>query len=541
MDDAPPSLYNLTCFATYAHNISLKQLPSSIAMDVLPCCRFRDGMKVCEEMITAAVQHDHQSCIRNLLAYDRTNQFNWYALLAHYGSLETLIQLLPILPNTSLFLYYLIRYERLQAFKIAFNALREKSKPIEWMQHCNSIVQRVIHLERVDFLHYLFDHPNLQINESGFNCAMEVQDDILVQLVFDRIFTFCCTSRMVRILMSNLFILIHDEIFYNTVEVSFHATSSTMPQSSEEKNIFKYWQRVKYLINHSLSYVQNQAVMYYKENSKVLAMLGLSFWSYRDLLIERNNIKALEGACLGTCRETLELILPKVENYNAIKMLNNILLSARPDMYYKVLFPKERRTLAYSKWQKLYSCLLYVLDQETDKSQEYGMEEVAKLYSTAVYLEDRNLLKTFVKHGIILKHNFKHVLFDAISANNMSAVKFLHHKIEDPSLLEDCCSEAALNGNLEMLQFLHEHGYVWDENTTGNCIVSQSLPCLEFAHEHGCPWDPFYMVLNAATDKWYEGLTYLLDNHCAVPHDMAHLLPAVNIRKPSKGIHDLYA
>ncbi len=51
------------------------------------------------------------------------------------------------------------------------------------------------------------------------------------------------------------------------------------------------------------------------------------------------------------------------------------------------------------------------------------------------------------------------------------------------------CALAAEDGNLKILQFAHEQGYPWDENTTKFAALNGHLHCLEYAFLHGCPSD----------------------------------------------------
>ena len=50
------------------------------------------------------------------------------------------------------------------------------------------------------------------------------------------------------------------------------------------------------------------------------------------------------------------------------------------------------------------------------------------------------------------------------------------------------CSKMAEKGNLELLQFLHENGCPWDEETCTRAAQYGHLECLKYAHENGCPW-----------------------------------------------------
>ena len=52
---------------------------------------------------------------------------------------------------------------------------------------------------------------------------------------------------------------------------------------------------------------------------------------------------------------------------------------------------------------------------------------------------------------------------------------------------ERFCAEMAWNGNLELLQFLHEKGCPWDKETCRRAGENGHLECLKYAHENRCP------------------------------------------------------
>ena len=54
---------------------------------------------------------------------------------------------------------------------------------------------------------------------------------------------------------------------------------------------------------------------------------------------------------------------------------------------------------------------------------------------------------------------------------------------------ERFCWRMALNGNLELLQFLRVKGCPWDEWTCAYAAQNGHLECLRYARENGCPWD----------------------------------------------------
>lgn len=51
------------------------------------------------------------------------------------------------------------------------------------------------------------------------------------------------------------------------------------------------------------------------------------------------------------------------------------------------------------------------------------------------------------------------------------------------------CALAAMNGALDVLQFLHASGCPWDARTCAWAAVNDYLQVIQFAHARGCPWD----------------------------------------------------
>ena len=78
---------------------------------------------------------------------------------------------------------------------------------------------------------------------------------------------------------------------------------------------------------------------------------------------------------------------------------------------------------------------------------------------------------------------------------------------------EGFCAEMARKGNLELLQFLHEKGCPWDEDTVLCAAYNGHLECLKYAHEKGCPWDE-ETCANAANYSHLECLQYAHEKGC---------------------------
>lgn len=72
-------------------------------------------------------------------------------------------------------------------------------------------------------------------------------------------------------------------------------------------------------------------------------------------------------------------------------------------------------------------------------------------------------------------------------------------------------AEIASRGNLEMLQYAHEHGVPWNEYACLEAAENGHLECLRYAHEHGCPWDESIVYCCIYSDN-SKCLQYILEN-----------------------------
>ena len=88
---------------------------------------------------------------------------------------------------------------------------------------------------------------------------------------------------------------------------------------------------------------------------------------------------------------------------------------------------------------------------------------------------------------------------------------------------KDTCSSAAAYGHLECLKYLHENGCPWDEKTCSAAAGNGHLECLKYLHENGCPWDET-TFLSALLTGQLECMKYLHENGCPRSSEMAHLL-----------------
>ena len=117
--------------------------------------------------------------------------------------------------------------------------------------------------------------------------------------------------------------------------------------------------------------------------------------------------------------------------------------------------------------------------------------------------ESRGAVK---RSGVQLRNAFKIGDFDTTSTISWALEKCSEEK-------DRFCAQMALNGNLELLQFLHEKGCPWNEMT---CLVAAKnghLECLTYAHEHGCPSN-IYTCSKSALNGHLECLKYAHENGC---------------------------
>ena len=129
----------------------------------------------------------------------------------------------------------------------------------------------------------------------------------------------------------------------------------------------------------------------------------------------------------------------------------------------------------------------------TDHPDIFDTHVVPKLNGNDVkffYDVNRESRRAVKRSGVRLRDAFKIRGFDTTSTISWALEKCSEEK-------ERFCARMAENGNLELLQFLHEKGCPWDEWTCSEAANFGHLECLKYLHENGCPWNE-YTCLNAA-------------------------------------------
>jgi hypothetical protein len=139
-----------------------------------------------------------------------------------------------------------------------------------------------------------------------------------------------------------------------------------------------------------------------------------------------------------------------------------------------------------------------------------GCPVYKNVYETLIDNRYHAIFKMIVPHSIQL--NTQMCQYAAMNGD-IDILKYLHE--HGCPWGEDTCRAASQNGHLECLKYAHEEGCPWDENTCSYACVSNNahLDCLKYAHENGCPWDK-YTCMYAAQNGYEDCLKYALENGC---------------------------
>jgi hypothetical protein len=78
---------------------------------------------------------------------------------------------------------------------------------------------------------------------------------------------------------------------------------------------------------------------------------------------------------------------------------------------------------------------------------------------------------------------------------------------------EETCRAAAQGGHLDVLKWAREHGCPWNANTCRDAAEGGYLDVLKWAREHGCPWNGF-TCYDAARHGHLETLKWAYEHGC---------------------------
>lgn len=101
--------------------------------------------------------------------------------------------------------------------------------------------------------------------------------------------------------------------------------------------------------------------------------------------------------------------------------------------------------------------------------------------------------------------------FEAAQEGNLPRLIYLHHT--DCYWDESVCSMAARGGHIDCLRYLHVNGCPWDADACRAAAGGGHLECLRYLHVNGCPWKK-YTLQEAVRKRHLECVRYLHDNGC---------------------------
>lgn len=118
-----------------------------------------------------------------------------------------------------------------------------------------------------------------------------------------------------------------------------------------------------------------------------------------------------------------------------------------------------------------------------------------------------------IKFGYTNGHSLKGGMMSAIRNGYWECVKYMHgNGCEWPIY---ACKQAIQHGHLHLVSLLHDHGCPWDDLTIPEAVRCGHLDVVKYARNHGCQWgDDFLGDLCelAAINGNVELMQYLTDN-----------------------------
>jgi len=103
---------------------------------------------------------------------------------------------------------------------------------------------------------------------------------------------------------------------------------------------------------------------------------------------------------------------------------------------------------------------------------------------------------------------------EAVIRGHLNIVTYLHNEqVAAAHTAPYACMAAAREGHLDVLEFLHTHGYDWGTSCIMYAAAGGHRECLRYLHEKGCKWDEFAFT-EAASNGHLPVLQYL-HNHNA--------------------------
>jgi hypothetical protein len=143
-----------------------------------------------------------------------------------------------------------------------------------------------------------------------------------------------------------------------------------------------------------------------------------------------------------------------------------------------------------------------------DNVRFFGVRDSDALKHIFLFLIQASIDDAFVE---LLKSSFEEL--EVIWSNVLFARQYPLYFLD-----VEFCSKAALRGLLMCLEYAHENGCPWNDDTCSFAARMGHLGCLRYAHENGCPWNE-YACLCAASGDNLDCLTYTHENGCPWDED----------------------
>ena len=95
----------------------------------------------------------------------------------------------------------------------------------------------------------------------------------------------------------------------------------------------------------------------------------------------------------------------------------------------------------------------------------------------------------------------------------------------DRGIFAGTCHAAAKGGQLEVLQWLREHGCPWGPDTCLFAAERGHLAVLQWARANACPWNRYKCLASAralkhaSVEQWIAELFVDPEHHIYAPHD----------------------
>lgn len=100
-----------------------------------------------------------------------------------------------------------------------------------------------------------------------------------------------------------------------------------------------------------------------------------------------------------------------------------------------------------------------------------------------------------------------------VTENHDKAYEMLRwaYEIGKYPLDEDICTCAASKGHLKALEYAHEHGAIWDDNTSSMAAMKGHVDCLQYVHQHGCKIPANILLKSASSMECIEYVIQYID------------------------------